>query len=145
MFSHVCWQTRVGDVSTRSRLQAAWSAGPQEGRGAWTPAPTPTRAEEDPKGARGRRDQSRKPGCRRRWRTRTEPQAKTETRATGTVRGSLSWADTLERGPGRRVSKAGWGLGQAGTAGARPSPQPTYRCRRGRRRPAGSQACSRSR
>lgn len=42
MFSHVCWQTRVGDVQHSFTSAGGRCRGPQEGRGAWTPAPTPT-------------------------------------------------------------------------------------------------------
>ena len=67
MFSHVCWQSRVGDVQHSFTSAGGRCAGPQGGRGARTPAPSPTPGRggtQGPQGAIGRREQSRKQqGC----------------------------------------------------------------------------------
>lgn len=53
MFSHVCWQTRVGDVQHSFTSAGGRCRGPQEGRGAGhSPHPHPGQRR-DPKGARG--------------------------------------------------------------------------------------------
>lgn len=127
MFSHVCWQTRVGEVQHSFTSAGGRCRGPQEGRGAWTPAPTPTPGRggtQGPKGARGRRDQSRKqPGCRREMEGRTDRhRQKARNEGNRNREGSLSWADTPREGQAGGQSKAGWGLGQAGTAGGASQP-----------------------
>lgn len=129
--SPACSRTCAGrDVwvtsSTRSHLQAA-GAGAQEGRGAWMPAPTPTPGRggtQGPKGARGRKDQSRKqPGHCRETEGRTDRHSrKARNEGNRNREGSLSWADTPREGQAGGQSKAGWGLGQAGTAGGTSQP-----------------------
>lgn len=94
--------------------------GASGGRGAWTPAPTPTPGRggtQGPQGAIGRREQGR-----RRRDTRTDRAKGQETRATGSVRGA-SAGQTPGQGRAGGQSKAGWGRGQAHTGG-RPGHQP---------------------
>ena len=129
MFSHVCWQRRVGDVQ-HSFTSAGGRCGGSGGQRSLDASPHPNPGQRrDPGtqrsegGGRIRAGSSRGTVGRRRD-ARTDTAEKQETRATGTVRGASAGQTRPERA--RQVVRArlagAWG--RRALLGARPSHQP---------------------
>lgn len=164
MFSHACWHRRLGELqhSFTSAGRAA-GAGPQGGRRGpgRQPPPAPGRrgtqeprrnAGEEGAGEDGRGGVGQRPEADM---ERQTAQQRARKERDGDREQSRSWTGRQEGCPAQRGpamwSGQGWPGGGPGAGGhlsgqpdGVPATSPTYRRRRGRRRPSGSQACSHS-